>query len=137
MSHSFRSFDDLQRELGSVALEITQLRFVGFAVPRGWEPRVNAFLCGGQFVLCLELAGVEPAAVQITVEGRRLTVRGTRPVPEPSCDEAPAIQVLSLEIDHGPFERVLELPAEVEAEQVTAEQRGGLLWIRLPLRSHG
>jgi len=39
-----------------------------------------------------------------------------------------------LEIDYGPFEREIELPAEVDAKQARAEQENGLLWIYLPLK---
>jgi len=39
-----------------------------------------------------------------------------------------------MEIDYGPFERMLELPAEVDPERVNAEHREGLLWVYLPLR---
>jgi HSP20 family molecular chaperone IbpA len=42
--------------------------------------------------------------------------------------------MLALEIDYGPFERRVELPAEVDVEQARAEQENGLLWIYLPLK---
>jgi HSP20 family protein len=85
----------------------------------------------------VELAGVEKEAIHVQAESRRLTISGTRALPEPSCDEPPAMNVLALEIDHGPFERVLELPADVDPGRVTAEHRNGLLWIKLPLRMLG
>ena len=44
--------------------------------------------------------------------------------------------VLAMEIDHGAFEREIELPLSVERERVTAEQRNGILWIHLPLQPH-
>jgi HSP20 family molecular chaperone IbpA len=39
-----------------------------------------------------------------------------------------------MEIDHGSFERILELPAEIDPEAVEANHREGLLWVYLPLR---
>ncbi len=44
--------------------------------------------------------------------------------------------MLALEIDYGPFEREVILPADVEVdvEQAHAEQENGLLWISLPLK---
>jgi len=41
---------------------------------------------------------------------------------------------LAMEIDHGPFQREIILPVEVDPNRVIAEQRNGLLWIYLPLR---
>jgi HSP20 family molecular chaperone IbpA len=69
--------------------------------------------------------------IDLQVEPRRVTVRGSRDAPEP-IDQA--VQMLALEIDYGPFERRVELPAEVDVEQARAEQENGLLWICLPLK---
>jgi len=57
-----------------------------------------------------------------------------RELPEPTHDEGRAVRLLAMEIDYGPFERKVALPAEVEIDQATAEQRNGLLWISLPLK---
>jgi HSP20 family protein len=137
MKDPFRSLHQIQRQLGDIAVQVTQAHFIHFDVPSGWQPAVNAFRCGGRFVVCVDLAGVDRAAMEVRAEARRLIIRGSRAIPEPGCNDAPAVQVLTLEIDHGPFERVLELPAEVEPKQVTAEHANGLLWIRLPLRTDG
>jgi HSP20 family molecular chaperone IbpA len=39
-----------------------------------------------------------------------------------------------MEIEHGPFSRVLNLPIDIDPDQVRAEHRQGLLWIQLPIR---
>jgi HSP20 family protein len=135
MKNPFRNLDQLQRDVGDIAVQITRVKLVHFTTPKGWQPAVNAFRCGNAFTICVELAGVDRDAIEVRAETRRLIIRGHRPAAEPACDD-PAMQVLALEIDHGPFERVLELPAEVEPDRVTAETRGGILWIRLPLRTH-
>lgn len=137
MKSPFRSLYQIQHDLGAVAVEITQAQLFHFSNTGAWQPAINAFRCGPRFVICVELAGVERPSIDVRAEARRLIIRGTRLLPEPSCDEEPAAQILAMEIDHGRFERVLELPAEVEHERVTAEFRNGLLWIKLPLRPHG
>ncbi|PYL02037.1 MAG: hypothetical protein DME32_07675 [Verrucomicrobia bacterium] len=43
-------------------------------------------------------------------------------------------QILALEIDYGPFEREVRLPADVDVKRARAEQENGLLWIYLPLK---
>lgn len=97
-----------------------------------WQPPINAFRCESGFRLCADLAGVKKETVELTVERRRVTVRGTREAPEPSGEDPHGLQVLALEIDYGPFEREITLPAEVDVEQARAEQENGLLWIFLP-----
>ena len=137
MKNPFRSLHEIQRDLGDLAVAVSRTHLFHFTASTGWHPSINAFRCGNHFVICVELAGVNRSDIEVRAESRRLLIRGTRVMPEPACDEEPAAQILALEIDHGRFERVLELPAEVEHDHVTAEFRNGLLWIKLPLRTHG
>ena len=137
MNDPFGHLGDLERRLGSLAVQITQSQLLHFTVANGWKPNVNAFRCGEQFIVCAELAGVDKDSIDLRAEPRRLTLSGVRPLPEPSCDDPPALQLLALEIDHGRFERVIELPAEIDPARVRAEHRNGLLWVKLPLRTHG
>jgi HSP20 family protein len=133
MKNPFRNLQAIQRDLGDIVVQLTRTQVVHFS-PQRWEPAINAFRCGNYFIVCVELAGVDKPNLDVRAESRRLVIRGTRLLPEPSCEDPPAMHVLALEIDHGPFERIVELPADVEPERVTAEHRNGLLWIKLPLR---
>ena len=83
-----------------------------------WQPAINLFRCGAHFIVCAELAGVERGAIDVRAEARRVVLRGTRAAPEPACEEPPALQVLTFEIDHGPFERTIDLPAEIDPRGV-------------------
>jgi HSP20 family protein len=132
----FRRLADVQREIGAVTLELFRAQMVYFRPSPGWQPSINAFRCAECFLVCVDLAGINRAAIQLLAESRRLTVRGSRSPIEPTGGQLRVLQVLAMEIDHGPFERILELPAEVDADRVTAEQRDGLLWIQLPLRAN-
>jgi HSP20 family protein len=137
MKNPFRNLDEIQRDVGDIAVQLTHTQFFHFSLSRKWQPALNLFRCQSHFIICVELAGVDKAALDVRAEPRRVIIRGTRALPEPSCDDPPALRVLALEIDHGPFERALDLPADVDPEHVTAEHRNGLLWIKLPLRTVG
>ena len=93
--------------------------------------RIDATTC---IRICVDLAGVDRSLIDLTVERRRLVIRGTRELPEPTGDEGCAQQLLAMEIDYGPFEREITFPVDVEIDQAHAEQRNGLLWISLPVR---
>jgi len=99
--------------------------------PHVWQPPINAFRCKGAVRICVDLAGVDKSLIDLTVEPRRVIVRGSRETPEPTDQTT---QILALEIDYGPFEREVQLPAEVDVERARAEQENGLLWIYLPLK---
>jgi HSP20 family protein len=124
----------LQGALYDVTHELTRSQFSQFA-PDTWEPAINAYRCKGCIRVCVDLAGVERSQIDLTIEPRRLIIRGARELPEPKHDEGRAVQLLAMEIDYGPFEREVQLPAEVEIDTAHAEQRNGLLWISLPLKS--
>ena len=87
-----------------------------------------------QIRICVDLAGVEKSSIELAVEPRRVVLRGLRETPEPADGEGRALQVLALEIDYGPFEREVELPAEIDVAAASAEHKNGLLWIKLPLK---
>jgi HSP20 family protein len=118
----------LQGTLADVTVRSIQL---WRATPHTWQPAINAFRCEAAVSICVDLAGIAQSMIDLRVEPRRITVRGSREAPEPTDQ---AVQMLALEIDYGPFERVIELPAEVSVKNVRAEQENGLLWIYLPLK---
>src|ERR1700754_5012632 len=102
----------LQDALHDISYELSRLQFSRFA-PQAWEPAINAYRCEKSIRICVDLAGVDHAFINLTVEPRRLVIRGTRELPEPSGDEGCALQLLAMEIDYGPFMREVPLPAEV------------------------
>jgi HSP20 family protein len=118
-----------QRE--ALAYELSSARYTQ---PEGWRPSMNAYRCEGCIRVCFELAGVARADIELRIEPKRLLLRGTRRTPEPATSEGRPQQILAIEIDNGPFARELRLPGEVIPDEATAEQRDGLLWIKLPLR---
>ena len=138
MSKSSRTLrlERLQGQLGNVAYEMTKVHFSDFRAPVAWQPSVNAYRCEHCIRICVDLAGVDRHAIELVLAPGRLTISGQRALPEPSHKEGHAMQVLALEIDHGPFERLIELPRTVDPARVTAEQRNGMLWITLPLQHH-
>lgn len=96
-----------------------------------WQPPINAYRSAAAVRICVDLAGVDKSLIDLTVEPRRVIIRGARETPEP--DEQ-TTQILALEIDYGPFEREVHLPVDVDVECARAEQENGLLWIYLPLK---
>lgn len=124
----------LQGRLGTVVQQLTLTQFFHFGSGLGWQPPVNAFLCEHEVNLCFDLAGVESSSIDLRVEPRRVRISGHRPPPEPCEPNRAPRQVLAMEIDCGQFHRVFELPVDIDPERVQAEQRNGMLWVRLPLK---
>ena len=126
----------LQGQLGDIAFQLTKVQFSQFYVPHAWQPAINVYRYDGCIKICVDLAGVDKERIDLRVEPGRLVLRGRRAMPQPRESEGKCVQVLTMEIDHGQFEREVLLPADVEINEVSAAQDNGLLWISLPLQSH-
>lgn len=82
-------------------------------------PRVNVWEGDASMVFDAELPGVDPKAVDVSVEGDELTLSGVVGAEGESTD-APR------------FERRFELPFEIDADKVEAVYSRGILRINLP-----
>jgi len=98
---------------------------------RGFTPNVDVYYCGDpqRAVVKVDLAGINLDEVGIEVSGRQLAIVGERHVQE---TEGRVYQ--QVEIESGPFRRVVELQVYVDAEQAKATYEDGVLRIDLPLR---
>jgi HSP20 family protein len=110
--------------------------FSRFAATEAWAPSVNVYQLDDRLEVAVDLAGIERDRIDVRVEPGRLLIRGVRPAPEPPSDHetgAP-MRILTMEIDYGPFARVLPIPEHVDLRRVQSAYREGVLWITLPLR---
>lgn len=117
-------------------------RWLGFAVeqgeraidairPRGtagtWSPAADVVETADEVLVIIDLPGVEPEAVDLSLAGNMLTIRG----------EKPASSIAGEQVRHrcerlsGPFSRSIPMPAPVNPDAVTAETRQGVITIRL------
>jgi HSP20 family protein len=97
---------------------------------RGFSPRVDVFYVDNppRAVVKVDLAAVEPADVGLEIRGRQLVIAGER-----RPGEATGRLYQQIEIEHGPFRRVVELGADVVADQATASYVDGVLGVEIPL----
>ena len=91
------------------------------------HPPVNVYETSGELVLTAELPGVPLETLDLSVDGDRLTLRGERPIAVPE-----GARVHRRERRAGAFERVLVLPAEVDAAAIQAVYRSGILLVKIP-----
>jgi HSP20 family protein len=100
---------------------------------RGWVPRTDIYDTPDGLSVILDLPGIEPQEIEIVVEGAYLSVSGSRPEPAPiGC-----MRWHQMEIAHGPFERIIALPGEVDPARITATYEDGFLHISIPRAAGG
>lgn len=98
-----------------------------------WQPPADVYETEKEIVVRLELAGVSPAEVQVTVDGELLRIRGQR---EPHVD-ADAQRLHQMEIAFGPFERAIRIGIPFDRERVSARIEDGFLRVTVPKRATG
>lgn len=121
------------RNLGRPGLKPDQPKgYYNFCGPETWTPSVNLYESEATYVVCVDLAGVDKEKIDIEVVDQMLSLRGNRAVPTtlPAADAR--LRVHLMEIDHGSFCRTVELPQDVNKDQITARYDAGILWIELP-----
>jgi HSP20 family protein len=97
----------------------------GAAAP--WQPPADVYQTADGWLVKLDLAGVRPEDVRVTVCGRRLTIQGTRR--DTSIEQG--CRSYRMEIAYCRFERSLELPYNLDTVEVTSEYRDGMLLVRI------
>lgn len=95
---------------------------------KAWKPLCDVYECEDHFSVIMELAGVDEEKVEVTLHGKALTIRGHRKQLKPSGMN----NTYLLEINYGDFERILELPLEIDEDATRAIYRRGFLEIILP-----
>ena len=81
-----------------------------------WQPLVDVYRTGNGWLIKYELAGVRPEDVSLTVDGRCVTVRGTRR----DCCIKEGLCHYRMEISYSHFERTVELPEHLERARLDA-----------------
>jgi HSP20 family protein len=93
-----------------------------------WLPALDVIEGEKDYTVRVELPGVDPKDVQITVQDHVLTLSGEKKFSREEKGKAYARS----ECAYGFFQRALSLPDGVKADQVTAEGAHGVLEIRIP-----
>jgi HSP20 family protein len=124
-----RDIDRLRGEIDQLFADLWQLpRFAGLRT--GFRPQVDCLRCDDppRLLVVADLAGVDPADVELLITGRDLLISGERLRPGPT-----GARYQQMEIDYGQFQRALTLPEDVDAERAEARYERGLLTITMPL----
>lgn len=94
----------------------------------GWTPRVDIYEEENTIVLKAELPGVEKDNIVVDVKDGVLTLKGERP----SGSDVEEENYYRRERTFGSFERLFNLPENVDAEKITADYKDGILKVGIP-----
>ena len=95
-----------------------------------WIPPVDIHEYTNRFELYVDLPGVDPATVELTLDGGILTLSGERA--QPARIGSDEVQGVRMERGHGHFHRRFVLPDTVDSEKVNASGSHGVLTVTIP-----
>lgn len=91
-----------------------------------WYPMADVYEREGEFIIALDLPGIDRSALAIDLDNDRLTIRGRRNIDEENPRRA--------ECPRGRFLRRFGVPSVVDQKGVAAEYKDGVLRLHLPKR---
>ena len=124
----FANFERMRREIDELFGDVFDRGPLGGR--RQFSPNVDVYYCGKppRAVVKAELAGVDVEDVGLEIRGRQLIIQGAR-----RAQESEGRLYQQVEIPHGPFRRVVELGADVVADEATATYDDGVLRVEIPI----
>lgn len=92
-----------------------------------WSPAADVYNREHEYLIMIDLPGIEREALELSLDNDRLLVQGVRSVEEDAAQR--------LERKHGRFlRRFGPLPQTVDRAAISAEYKDGVLSVRLPKR---
>jgi HSP20 family protein len=123
----FANFERMRREMDELFGDVFERTGLG-RKRVGFSPAVDVIYASDppRAIVTAELAGIDVEDLEIELKGSQLILAGHR---KPAAADGEVFQ--QVEIEHGPFRRVVELAGEVVAEGAKAQYHDGILRIEL------
>ena len=93
-----------------------------------YSPSMNINVVDDEYLVTMDLPGVEKKDVEINVSDRFLTISGERKIVNQDSEN----NRVRYESAHGAFSRSFELSTEIVADKIKAKFKNGVLTITIP-----
>jgi HSP20 family protein len=104
---------------------------LGWQVTSGvWSPPTDLFERPDEYVVSVEIAGMNESSFEVVYDNGVLVISGQRP------DAGERRAYHQMEIHFGKFSSAVALPGPVDLDRAQAEYRNGFLVVRLPKGKH-
>ena len=94
----------------------------------GWTPNIDVYETADSFIIKGELAGVKKEEVKIQMNDRIVLISGKR---DDECEEVREHFHVA-EVSYGNFVRKIELPNDIDSENIKAKYKNGFLMVYIP-----
>ena len=91
-----------------------------------WYPAADVYENDGEYIVAVDLPGIDRATLDISVDDDKLTIKGNRAARETTRHRA--------ECPSGKFLKLFSVPAAVDQSDIRADYKDGVLQVHLPKR---
>ncbi len=95
-----------------------------------WIPKVDIEELDNQYKIYADIPGIDPSAIELNVENGILTIKGKKETKIENKDDKN--NFLRIERKSGSFMRQMTLPGSIDAQNVKAKSKNGVLEIIIP-----
>ncbi len=117
----FSEFDDMEKAMESMLPSVRGNQY-------GFAPAIDMYEDKDDVVVEVQLGGIDPDKVDISIENNVLTIKGE----SEKKSEIDENNYYRKEIRRGSFYRAIALPTKVESEKAEAINQDGILKISVP-----
>lgn len=93
-----------------------------------WQPTVDIIEESKQFVVKVDIPGVDPKDINIDLDRNTLTIKGEKEAEHKEKKD----NFVRYERSKGSFYRRIMLPDVVDSDKITAQSKNGVLFITIP-----
>ncbi len=93
----------------------------------GWTPPTDVFETESEFIVIVDIAGMDRRDISVFTDGKLLTIQGIRS----EISNPGKKQFHKMEIQVGPFQRLIHIPVPIDGGSVSTNYANGLLEIHL------
>lgn len=124
----------IQREMLKILGEVSTLTSSPLAIEDAiddyWHPKCDVYQTDTEWVIVVELAGINKDEVNISLTDEYLRISGSRSFPSPPCSTS----YYSMEIETGRFDRRIFFPdIQIDRDNPRTQYVNGILRIAFPL----
>ncbi|NJK53483.1 MAG: Hsp20/alpha crystallin family protein [Leptolyngbyaceae cyanobacterium SU_3_3] len=124
----WQEIDSVRRQMDRLFDDFGPLREAIKLSEPTWTPAIELSSNDTEFVLRVQLPGIDAKDVDVQVGRNAIVLSGEHP----SEQQAKENGYLHSEFRYGKFQRVISLPASVQNDQVKADFKDGVLTLFLP-----
>lgn len=122
-------FSSLEKEFG----KLLNPDFETIVETNGWQPKVDIVEENKQYIVKVDIPGVDPKDIEVNFDRNALTIKGEKELEHKERKE----NFIRYERSKGSFYRRIALPDVIDDARITAKGKNGVLTIMTPKSDNG